>query len=264
MITLPVSSSVYQSMVANIQQIHTNGDGTLCITPMQVQKSGHQHLVGQITNITSITSQTNTSCNESVNSSFSSASNDSSSIVANCHVNSQYGISPQTTGPSCENQLSQNNNLLELCRVLNNSNQNNGNNQIVNPNNCYQNSLQPLSSALNVEKKLIKSKKVSNRNQFNLSSTNFMCESSSPVHQEAHMNRNNTNQLLSKRHDNDKANDRNNNINGEDNDLKCVMMESSSESNSQRNNKINVNMINVQFDEVDSKNIKMECEIDAT
>ncbi|XP_031616893.1 DNA-binding protein Ewg isoform X3 [Contarinia nasturtii] len=36
MITLPVSSSVYQSMVANIQQIHTNGDGTLCITPMQV------------------------------------------------------------------------------------------------------------------------------------------------------------------------------------------------------------------------------------
>lgn len=39
MITLPVSSSVYQSMVANIQQIHTNSDGTLCITPMQVQKA---------------------------------------------------------------------------------------------------------------------------------------------------------------------------------------------------------------------------------
>ncbi|XP_055295224.1 DNA-binding protein Ewg isoform X4 [Sitodiplosis mosellana] len=37
MITLPVSSSVYQSMVANIQQIHTNSDGTLCITPMQVE-----------------------------------------------------------------------------------------------------------------------------------------------------------------------------------------------------------------------------------
>ncbi|KAG4079185.1 hypothetical protein HA402_015841 [Bradysia odoriphaga] len=37
MITLPVSSSVYQTMVANIQHLHTNSDGTLCITPMQVE-----------------------------------------------------------------------------------------------------------------------------------------------------------------------------------------------------------------------------------
>ncbi|XP_018802989.1 PREDICTED: DNA-binding protein Ewg isoform X6 [Bactrocera latifrons] len=36
MITVPVSASMYQSMMANIQQIHTNGDGTVCITPMQV------------------------------------------------------------------------------------------------------------------------------------------------------------------------------------------------------------------------------------
>lgn len=36
MITVPVSASMYQSMMANIQQIHTNSDGTVCITPMQV------------------------------------------------------------------------------------------------------------------------------------------------------------------------------------------------------------------------------------
>lgn len=41
MLTLPVSSSVYQTMVANIQHLHTNSDGTLCITPMQVQSKTH-------------------------------------------------------------------------------------------------------------------------------------------------------------------------------------------------------------------------------
>ncbi|XP_055840771.1 DNA-binding protein Ewg isoform X5 [Episyrphus balteatus] len=35
MITVPVSASMYQSMIANIQQLHTNSDGTVCITPMQ-------------------------------------------------------------------------------------------------------------------------------------------------------------------------------------------------------------------------------------
>ncbi|XP_044740016.1 DNA-binding protein Ewg-like [Chrysoperla carnea] len=33
-ITEPVSASIYQTMVANIQQIHTNSDGTVCVTPM--------------------------------------------------------------------------------------------------------------------------------------------------------------------------------------------------------------------------------------
>ncbi|XP_065095428.1 DNA-binding protein Ewg isoform X2 [Ochlerotatus camptorhynchus] len=35
MITVPVSTQMYQTMVANIQQL-PNGDGTVCITPMQV------------------------------------------------------------------------------------------------------------------------------------------------------------------------------------------------------------------------------------
>ncbi|CAD7086732.1 unnamed protein product [Hermetia illucens] len=41
MITVPVSASMYQTMVANIQQLHPNGDGTVCITPMQVENGDH-------------------------------------------------------------------------------------------------------------------------------------------------------------------------------------------------------------------------------
>ncbi|ERL84560.1 hypothetical protein D910_01989 [Dendroctonus ponderosae] len=38
-ITVPVSASMYQTMVANIQHLHTNSDGTVCVTPMvQVPK----------------------------------------------------------------------------------------------------------------------------------------------------------------------------------------------------------------------------------
>lgn len=38
MITLPVSAQVYQTVVANIQHIQSNPDGTLCI-PMQVDRT---------------------------------------------------------------------------------------------------------------------------------------------------------------------------------------------------------------------------------
>lgn len=38
MITVPMSS-MYQ-MVANIQHLHQNGDGTVCLTPIQVSNSG--------------------------------------------------------------------------------------------------------------------------------------------------------------------------------------------------------------------------------
>lgn len=39
MITVPVSASVYQTMVANIQQLQPNSDGSVCLAPMQVQQS---------------------------------------------------------------------------------------------------------------------------------------------------------------------------------------------------------------------------------
>lgn len=43
MITVPVSASMYQSMIANIQQLHTNSDGTVCITPVQVDSHNHNN-----------------------------------------------------------------------------------------------------------------------------------------------------------------------------------------------------------------------------
>lgn len=39
-ISVPVSASMYQTMVANIQQIHAGSDGTVCVTPV-VQVSPH-------------------------------------------------------------------------------------------------------------------------------------------------------------------------------------------------------------------------------
>lgn len=149
MITLPVSSSVYQSMVANIQQIHTNGDGTLCITPMQVQKTGHQHSINHNLNSTNISGNlaigSNCSvappCISSVNgsSSYSNANNVGTSILANCNAHtsnsSAYDSSTEltTTELHCDNNSTNNNNnnnnnnsnnnsnLLELCRVLSQS-----------------------------------------------------------------------------------------------------------------------------------------------
>ncbi|CAH1103603.1 unnamed protein product [Psylliodes chrysocephalus] len=39
-ITVPVTASMYQTMVANIQHLHTNSDGTVCVTPVvQVPKA---------------------------------------------------------------------------------------------------------------------------------------------------------------------------------------------------------------------------------
>lgn len=38
-ITVPVSASMYQTMVANIQHLQTNSDGTVCVAPVvQVPK----------------------------------------------------------------------------------------------------------------------------------------------------------------------------------------------------------------------------------
>ena len=41
MITVPMSAQMYQTMVANIQHLQPNSDGTLCLTPMQVHSSNN-------------------------------------------------------------------------------------------------------------------------------------------------------------------------------------------------------------------------------
>lgn len=109
MITLPVSSSVYQSMVANIQQIHTNGDGTLCITPMQVHKNGVQN-----NGIVNTSCTGNSSISSTVNSVCSSVS--SSAML----LNSGNQFTGSSVSPNANNNS---NNLLELCRALNQTTQ---------------------------------------------------------------------------------------------------------------------------------------------
>lgn len=244
-------------MVANIQQIHTNGDGTLCITPMQVQKSGHQSSVGQIASISSIASHTNNSC---------SANSDSSPLITNYQqgANSQYAITPHMQPIlSCDNQMNNNSNLLELCRVLSQSNQHE-----INSSGCF---TVPGStnnyhlSALSNEKKVTKSKRNSSRNPFNMTSTNFESGMSSNNQQAI---RNNRNQIV---HDpikcHEDSNDTNNNINYEDSidvingDLKCGIVATSESSH--KISKSDNDKSSIHFDAIESKNIKSECEIDA-
>ncbi|XP_026463233.1 DNA-binding protein P3A2 isoform X2 [Ctenocephalides felis] len=71
-ITVPVSAGMYQTMVANIQQLQTNSDGTVCMTPMvQVPKGcrviqlarSSGAIVGNNSSITSIAPDANRSAN---------------------------------------------------------------------------------------------------------------------------------------------------------------------------------------------------------
>lgn len=267
MITLPVSSSMYQSMVANIQQIHTNGDGTLCITPMQVQKSGHQHPVGQITSITSHTN-INTSCSDSLNSSYSSASSENSTINVNCHqaTNNQYGItSHMQSSMNCDSQGNNGNNLLELCRVLSQSNQTSHNTATINSN-CFPVSLDNLQlNSLPVsERRIAKTKKAFNRSQFNIVSNDLESESAFIDQSDIQTIHSHIDLQTVRCHDD--GNDSNNNVNsgeiGIDNDLKCGIITSTVLSESQKSAKPNTNFNSARLDGIDPKNIKTECEID--
>ncbi|XP_062559510.1 DNA-binding protein P3A2 isoform X3 [Armigeres subalbatus] len=74
MITVPVSTQMYQTMVANIQQL-PNGDGTVCITPMQVH---NQNQTMSLNNRTTVSTQNVTI----------STSNSSSANVSNLACNS--------------------------------------------------------------------------------------------------------------------------------------------------------------------------------
>ncbi|XP_021710096.1 DNA-binding protein P3A2 isoform X2 [Aedes aegypti] len=65
MITVPVSTQMYQTMVANIQQL-PNGDGTVCITPMQVH---NQNQTVNLNNRTTVPTQNVTISNNSSNNS---------------------------------------------------------------------------------------------------------------------------------------------------------------------------------------------------
>lgn len=259
-------------MVANIQQIHTNGDGTLCITPMQVQKPGHQHSINHI-NSTSISGSlignncSVTPCISSVNSSYSNVSSAGTQILANCQPNSNGPFAAATSELSsnmnCESSASNsNNNLLELCRVLSQS-------TTVSNSNCqnaisFNNVTQHFP---NGERKSMKNKKIVNRNQF-FNATNFGSSTSFA---------NDTNGIdrsfvahdidgCKAVHESDTNNNNNNDgSNGDVNhDLKCAqLLVSTVTDDSAKPSKSDSAPVTVQPIEIDNRNIKMECEIDA-
>lgn len=84
MITLPVSASMYQTMMANIQQIQPNGDGTVCITPMQVD-SNDAH---SSNNLSVNSSNDSSSCSSSLN--YIQASSPSPSTHHHLHQQQQH------------------------------------------------------------------------------------------------------------------------------------------------------------------------------
>lgn len=275
MITLPVSSSMYQSMVANIQQIHTNGDGTLCITPMQVQKTGHQNPIGHSANNSSISStcngnnNKNISSNSSVNSSFSCVGSISTSMLANCPQNNQFAHSNAVQSIlNAENRpINDNNNgLQELCRVFNQATHNN---QINSANGIAFNNTQP--NLVNVnDKKLTKCKKSPNSiQQFNASNyaTNPMITynvSQQIANNVPNMGQRNYGQqqhmAIDRGHDHS---DSNNNLNA-NGDHSNQESSASAESKSLKSNIFQTSTDTVHMIDGEIKTIKMECELDAT
>uniref|UniRef100_A0A1I8Q973 Nuclear respiratory factor 1 NLS/DNA-binding dimerisation domain-containing protein n=1 Tax=Stomoxys calcitrans TaxID=35570 RepID=A0A1I8Q973_STOCA len=145
MITVPVSASMYQSMMANIQQIHTNSDGTVCITPMQVDShtsnsnsnsdSNNRHSPNEAGNGGGHSSSN--SNNSAANNNTSSNSNNATIIAAGPHQQQYqcYSImaaSPLATTAAAAQRLLANSGLSQAHALVQslslNSNNNNNNN----------------------------------------------------------------------------------------------------------------------------------------
>lgn len=102
MITVPVSASMYQSMMANIQQIHTNSDGTVCITPMQVDATNNNNNNQNNNNNNNSLNINNNNNNSATNHSHSLSSKRSrSSNSSNSHTSSQ--TQTQTNNEDADN-----------------------------------------------------------------------------------------------------------------------------------------------------------------
>lgn len=111
MITLPVSSSVYQTMVANIQQLHTNSDGTLCITPMQVQKNNQTNAIH--TNHSNISTNTTTTSSSSLSCVSGNTQANNSSTVKYCRtiLSNNSDTNVKTLGKFNNNRSNNNNSI---------------------------------------------------------------------------------------------------------------------------------------------------------
>lgn len=260
---------------------HINGDGTICIAPMQVDKLGHHHSsINQITNSNnSITNNMNgnsvAACNNSVTSSFSSVSSQNSrNSISNCQHNSganqMYGST--TNMPAlipCDNQMNQNghNNLLELCQALSQNAQNNQMETLVSAspssntmsfNNSHG---QTYSPQIN-DRKSNKMRKTG-RNQQSIGEFNTIASYSSDASQL--LSRNVSGQMIAKSND---TSDGNNNVNNDGNsitiesDLKCVHTQAlHSTGEATRSCKSNDQLNPIEFDEHKLRTIKMERDI---
>lgn len=277
MITLPMSSSMYQSMVG-----HINGDGTICIAPMQVDKLAHHSSINQITNSNnSITNQMNgnnsvAQCNNSVSSSFSSVSSQSSrNSIVNCQqnngANQMYGSA--TNIPPlipCDNQINQNghNNLLELCHVLGQNAQNNHIETLVsastsNSTMSYNNAQhgQTYSTQIN-DRKATRMRKLG-RNQQSIGEFNGVASYANDASQL--ISRNVAGHMIAKSND---TSDGNNNVNNDANsitiesDLKHIQMPALHlTGDTTRLCKSNDQLNTIEFDEHKLRTIKMERDI---
>lgn len=283
MITLPVSSSVYQSMVANIQQIHTNGDGTLCITPMQVQKPSHQNSIGHSANNQSITTSTSNGSNKtlssisnsSLNNSFSSIGSLSNSMLTNCHPNNHFTV-PNAVPPILHNNNENhvgNNTLHDLCRVFNQTTHSNPSNGIA------FNTVQPSLANVN-DKKLIKCRKSPNATQlFNApgyTSNSPQSYNSNIALNSVHLNQRSFDVENASITRNPDDSDSNNNVNGNHtgHEIKFTQLSSSllpltaapttSDPKPFKPNLFHSSTDATQSHEGEAKTIKMECELDAT
>lgn len=244
---------------------------------MQVQKTGHQHSISNL-NSTSISGSligSNCSvapCISSVNSSFSNVSSGAStSILANCQPNSGSPFansSEMSSTLNCDSGTNNgNNNLLELCRVLSQSTNVSNTNC---PNTLSFNNL--TQNFTNNDRKPIKGKKFVNRNQFSSSAT--FGPTNSYTNESNGMERNFMTQNIddNKTTHSDTNNNNNNNNNhseesngNNDHDLKCAqILVSTLSDDSSKTHKLDNIPVTIQLNENDTRNIKMECEIDVS
>ncbi|XP_037828085.1 DNA-binding protein Ewg isoform X4 [Lucilia sericata] len=173
MITLPVSASMYQSMMANIQQIHTNSDGTVCITPMQVdaQNNNNNNSNANTNTNNNNNSSSSNSCGNSNNSSSNNNNNDTegnSNGNPNTAANATTPTAPQyqcysimaatPLATATAHRLLTNTALNQTQNLVNNlsSNMNSNNNSNISPSNirCQiinASSLQQNSSQMNCQ-----------------------------------------------------------------------------------------------------------------
>ncbi|XP_055544295.1 DNA-binding protein P3A2 isoform X3 [Wyeomyia smithii] len=140
MITLPVSAQMYQTMVANIQQL-PNGDGTVCITPMQVHSQSTKPENFSNARPTAPTQNVTLSANNSNQLGSNSHQLPNSSINVNSLKrprsvqNSASLVNPRNaTDEQILNQLLASSQSKKLSVIANNNNNNNNSNNSTNNN----------------------------------------------------------------------------------------------------------------------------------